>query len=98
MDNRAPSLLPAVRVVEGQVFKPDVGLFGALAITMRVDIIPSIETTCVRLGGDIENIPKLEAVAVGYWRPICLSNASCIPESASCPCLVLSCACFLPAL
>lgn len=47
MDNRAPSLLPAVRVVEGQAFKPDVGSFGVLSINIRVDIIPAIETTCV---------------------------------------------------
>lgn len=53
MDNRAPSLLPAVRVVEGELFRPDVGLFGALAITISVDIVPAIETTCVRIGGEL---------------------------------------------
>ena len=61
MDNRAPSLLPAVRVVEGQAFKPDVGSFGVLSINIRVDIIPSIETTCVdvtpkRIGSAAVNV------------------------------------------
>lgn len=60
MDNRAPSLLPAVRVVESQVFKPDVGSFGVLSINIRVDIIPAIETTCVRIDG--KTILKLETV------------------------------------
>ncbi len=49
MDNRAPSFLPARRVIAGELFRPNVGLPGALAIEIRVDTVPVIVTTCVRL-------------------------------------------------
>ena len=50
MENHAPSFLPAVRVVEGEVFKPVVGQHtGFVGITIRVDVVPSIETTCTRV-------------------------------------------------
>lgn len=49
MDNRAPSFLPARMVIAGELFRPDVGLLGALAIEIRVDTVPVIETTCRRL-------------------------------------------------
>ena len=53
MDNRAPSFLPARRVVTGEVFKPEVGeRSGFLGITIRVNVVPSIETTCERVDGD----------------------------------------------
>ena len=44
MEDHALSLLPARRVVEGEVFKPVVGEHtGFLGITIRVDIVPSID-------------------------------------------------------
>ena len=49
MDNRAPSFLPARRVVAGELFRSDVGSFGPLAIEIRVDTVPVIETTCRHL-------------------------------------------------
>lgn len=54
MDNHAPSFLPATRVVEGEVFKPVVGPHtGFWGITIRVDVIPSIETTCTRVYSEL---------------------------------------------
>ena len=69
MDNHAPSFLPARRVVSGEVFKPEVGeRSGFLGITIRVDLVPSIETTCVdvtpkRVGGDPELNRQAQLVA-----------------------------------
>jgi hypothetical protein len=49
MDNRAPSFLPARRVVSGELFRPDVGLLSTLAIEIRVDTVQVIVTTCRHL-------------------------------------------------
>lgn len=63
MDNHASSFLPARRVVEGEVFKPEVGeRSGFLGITIRVDLVPSIETTCERL--DDHDAPDLPTVRI----------------------------------
>jgi len=63
MDDHAPINLPAVRVVEGEVFKPVVGAYtGFVSINIRVDIIPSIETTCRRVYGEIAEQSKLPTI------------------------------------
>jgi hypothetical protein len=63
MDNHAPSFLSATRVVECEVFKPVVGPNTCfLSINIRVDIIPSIETTCRRVYSEIVIQPKLPVI------------------------------------
>lgn len=68
MDNHAPSFLPATRVVEGEVFKPVVGPHtGFLGITIRVDVVPSIATTCERVYSEL-SAPSVPALPIAHSR------------------------------
>ena len=71
MDNHAPSFLPAARVVEGEVFKPVVGQHtGFLGITIRVDVVPSIVTTCERVYSEL-SAPSVPALPTAHSQLPC---------------------------